>query len=342
MSLYNIIEQDNADDMLAYLRKTRPGIVLIGEDAPPCGGPELIRKIRREKPLHSIPALLFLSSDDPMKVRTAKECGANGWLVKPYRRSVLIHAISRQLNAAVEKRWEALAPMQAQALKGTVEIFNNLSDVIDKGETIAYGEVSDACASLVEAVNSNDFKGILSGVKNHDNYTYAHSLRVAIFLSLFGRTIGLPEKDQKILASGGLLHDVGKMLIPHLVLNKPGRLSEDEFTVMKGHVDASVRILEAGNNIPKGVIIIAAQHHEKLDGTGYPKGLAGNQLNELARMASIVDVFSALTDRRVYKPPMSPQKALSIMTQEMSTHLDMALLSTFGEMLLDAAIDTAI
>ena len=91
--------------------------------------------------------------------------------------------------------------------------------------------------------------------------------------------------------------------------------------------------------IPKPVIIIAAQHHEKLDGSGYPHGLKGDDLNDLARMASIVDVLSALTDRRVYKPPMPAEKALSIMTDEMGHHLDQHFLSMFKAMLLDAVVD---
>ena len=94
--------------------------------------------------------------------------------------------------------------------------------------------------------------------------------------------------------------------------------------------------------MPPGILTIAAQHHEKLDGTGYPNGLTGRQLNDLARMASIVDVFSALTDRRVYKPAMDSEKALTIMTEEMGNHLDQKLLRLFRHMLLDAVRDTTV
>ena len=155
-------------------------------------------------------------------------------------------------------------------------------------------------------------------------------------LTLFGNAINLPVDDQKILATGGLLHDVGKMSIPHSVLNKPGKLNDDEFVVMKNHVTESVRYLELNGNIPKGIITIAGQHHEKLDGTGYPYGLKGTKLNDLARMAAIVDIFSALTDRRVYKPSMSPEEALTIMMEEMSNHVDTHLLGMFRQRFLDA------
>ncbi len=341
LSMYNIIELDVLSDTLAELRKLQPAMVLIGEKAGATDGYEMITRVRRDPKLHGTQTLLFLSSDHPNKIKAAQECGASTWLAQPYRRSALIDTISGRLNAQVEEQWETLPPLQAQALKGTIKIFNSLSDAIEKGEPIAYTHVRDACSPLVEAVNMGDFKSILTGVKSHDNYTYAHSMRVAIFLSLFSRTIGLSVDEQKMLTIGGLLHDVGKMIIPHLILNKPGKLTPEEFTLMKEHVNASSRILSLSGDIPQGVIIIAEQHHEKIDGSGYPKGLSGNALNKLARMASIVDIFGALTDRRAYKPAMPPEKALSLMVNEMSGQIDMGLLATFRQMLLDAAIETA-
>jgi putative nucleotidyltransferase with HDIG domain len=177
---------------------------------------------------------------------------------------------------------------------------------------------------------------MLDSVRNHDNYTYGHSMRVATYLALFGFNLRLPKEEQVLLASGGLLHDVGKMSIRHEILSKSGRLTAAEFEVMKAHVTSSVTYLEGCRDLPKGIMTIAAQHHEKLDGTGYPLGLAGSQLNRLARMASIIDVFSALTDRRVYKVAMEPEAALNLMVGEMASHLDIKLLGLFREMLLDA------
>lgn len=342
MSLYNVVEFDSSLDVAKYIRDIQPGVVVVSENVAPRGGFELVRDLRDNWKLKLIPILMILDSESGGTLTSAYDCGASGWLVKPYKRSDLIKLISRQFNATIESKWDALSPLQAQALKSTLELFNNLSDNLGKGEPIEYDEVRDACAPLVEAVNSGEFKGVLSGVREHDNYTYAHSMRVAVFLSLFGQTIGLSLKDQKQLATGGLLHDVGKMYIPHLVLNKPGRLTDDEFEIMKGHVRATEEVLRRGGSIPRGVITIASQHHEKLDGSGYPRGLAGNDLNELARMASIVDVFSALTDRRVYKPSMPAEKALDIMKNEMSHQLDMELLARYRMMLLDAAVDTTI
>lgn len=340
MSLYNIVEFENAAEAASYIGKGDIGAVVVSEETQPRGGFELVRDLRNNRRRKALPILMVLNGNFSGSIASAYECGADGWVTKPYKRSDLIRLISKQFNASIEAKWKKLPPLEAQALAGTVEMFNSLSDIIEKGEPIEYEDAKEACAPLVEAVNSGSFKGILTGVRDHDNYTYAHSLRVAVFLSLFGKTIGLRLEDQQQLATGGLLHDVGKMFIPHLVLNKPGKLTDEEFAIMKGHVDATEQVLRKGGAIPKGVITIASQHHEKLDGSGYPRGLKGTELNELARMASIVDIFSALTDRRVYKPSMRAEKALEIMRNEMAGQLDMALLARFRQMLLDAAVDS--
>ncbi|HLN24124.1 MAG TPA: HD domain-containing phosphohydrolase [Patescibacteria group bacterium] len=338
LSFYAMVEYPDATRALAGMGVVIPSLVLVGEQTPPFGGIDFIRTLRQERSLAKVPVLFIANNDDPELVVAALEF-ADAHLVKPYRRSALIRAVSAHLNYGIERKWEALPPLQREALKGTVEVFNSISDVIDKGEPIAYGTVCDACSPLVEAVAKNDFRSILSGVRDYDNYSYAHSLRVATLLSLFGYTIGLPQADQLLLASGGLLHDVGKMSIPHEVLNKPGRLTPEEWVIMRGHVPASVHYLKKAHEpIPKGIITIAEQHHEKLDGSGYPNGLVSAQLNELARMASIVDVFGALTDRRIYKPPMDAELALKIMVDEMVGHLDQKLVKLFKEMLLDAVV----
>jgi putative nucleotidyltransferase with HDIG domain len=255
---------------------------------------------------------------------------------RPFKRSTFVTALSSSVNAHTEANWEDIEPTQRAALKNTLSSFNSIADLIQDGEPIPYDDVRDSCTPLVEAVQNNNFKNILSGVSEHDNYTYVHSMRVATFLSLFGNVLGIKGDDLMTLSTGGLLHDVGKMHIPHEVLNKPGKLTEEEFVIMKSHVNCSVDFLNETSDLPKGVTIVAGQHHEKLDGSGYPHGIEGGKLNELARMASIIDIFSAITDRRVYKDPVPPEQALKIMLN-MKGQLDQTLLSVFREMLLDAA-----
>jgi putative nucleotidyltransferase with HDIG domain len=341
MSFYQFAEYDDISHAVAGCRTRPPLLVLVSEDLPRHGGFDFVRMVRLDPNLAPIPVVMLVATDDQPTRNRAAQCGADAFLAVPFSRTALISAVSGQLNRGVERAWKALPPMQRQALTDTLHLFNGISDVISKGSPIPFQTVSDACASLVEVVSNDDYRGVLQGVRSHDNYSYAHSMRVATYLALFGFNLRLSKQEQLILASGGLLHDVGKMSIPHEILNKPGRLTEVEMLVMRGHVPASLAYLRHCHDLPKGVITIAAQHHEKLDGTGYPLGLAGGQLNRLARIASIVDVFSALTDRRAYKPAMEAETALQFMVEEMTSHLDVKLLGLFRQMLLDATPEPA-
>lgn len=332
-SFYQVVGYGDYSRAITELSRTPPCVVLVDEMVPPFGGLAVVRRIRETPALRGVPIICTANLDrmpgDP------RQLGADLILAKPFRRSALVRAISGLVNRGVEAGWDDLPPAPRECLTKTIELFNGISDLIEKGEPVAYQSVQAACSPLVEAVQSNNFKPILAGVKDHDNYSYVHSLRVATLLSLFGSTVGLKGDDLSVLATGGLMHDIGKMFIPHEVLNKNGKLVDEEWLMMKSHVTRTSEYLRNSGELPKGVLTIAEQHHEKVDGTGYPHGLS--KLNELARMAAITDVFSALTDRRCYKPPMQPEKALTIMTEEMASGLDQGLLALFREMLLDAS-----
>jgi HD-GYP domain-containing protein (c-di-GMP phosphodiesterase class II) len=336
MSFYRFVEYPDIPQAIAGCRARMPRLALVSEELSMNTGCDFVRMLRNDPKLKAVPVVMMVDKDDEATRDRVAKCGAERYLADPYSRTALINAISDLLNRRVEDKWRTLRPPQRQALTNTLKLFNGIATGIGNGEPILYQTVSEACGPLVEAVGNDDFVDILNGVRNHDNYTYTHSMRVATYLALFGFNLRLPKNEQVILASGGLLHDVGKMSIPHEVLNKPGRLNASEFEVMKGHVAASVTYLRGCADLPKGISIIAAQHHEKLDGTGYPFGLTGSKLNRLARMASIIDVFTALTDRRVYKREMEAEIALKLMVDEMTSHLDIKLLGLFREMLLDA------
>jgi len=326
---------DSEFNFMTGLSSETPAAVIIDEVLPPKGGAGLIAKLRKFTKSSSIPAV-FTADGKHAEIIAEATSYKNVYLVeRPFDRSTLLTALSNAINGAEEAKWDDIEPTQQAALKNTLSSFNSIADLIQEGKPIPYDDVRNSCTPLVEAVQNNNYKEILSGVSGHDNYTYVHSLRVATFLSLFGNVLGIKGDDLMTLSTGGLLHDVGKMHIPHEVLNKPGKLSEEEFAIMKSHVNCTVDFLEE-SELPKGVLIVAGQHHEKLDGTGYPHGIEGRKLNELARMASIIDIFSAITDRRVYKEPVPPEQALKIMTN-MKDQLDQKFLSVFREMLLDAA-----
>jgi putative nucleotidyltransferase with HDIG domain len=336
MSFYIVHCYADASSAIEALTHVSPAIILIDDETQPHGGFKALIQLMRLPSLQGVPCVGLSGRLVSELLDFIERQNLGAGLAKPFLRSNLLKTISGLINRSVEQAWETIEPLQQAALKNTVNLFNNISDLMDSGDPIQFNEVKESCKPLAEAIQTAKFRDILSGVRGHDNYSYVHSLRVATFLSLFGTTIGMKGDELLLLASGGMLHDIGKMAIPHGVLNKPGKLSEEEFEIMKSHVKWSVEILSAGDDVAKGAIVIAEQHHEKLDGTGYPRGIAGRELNELARMASIVDIFGALTDRRVYKEPMSPEKALSVMAG-MKTAIDLKLLGLFRELLLDAA-----
>lgn len=336
---YEVKSWDEAWDALKEIPEDPPMVILIGPSVLPGSPLHFIKQLRKNVILDDRPILYLASEDDSEKLLLdIQMAGAKDYMKAPIKFEKLVGFISKGLNAGVEKDWEALPEGQRDALQNSVGVFNNIADALMTGEIVEFSSVKDNCKPLVDAIGNNDFKGILDGVRSHDDYTYAHSMRVATMLSLLGHAAGFSEEEQLMLASGGLLHDVGKMKIPLKILNKPGRLDDNEFEIIKSHVPKTMEYLQASGKIPKAVFIIAEQHHEKIDGTGYPHGLKGKELNELARMAAVVDVFSALTDRRVYKPPMPESKAIQIMTEEMDTHLDQHYVQMFKGILGDVKI----
>jgi putative nucleotidyltransferase with HDIG domain len=338
--VYPLADYSNVSEAVAGCRGHPPRLILVGEQLSPSSGFDFVRMLRLDRDLATVPVLVLVTVDNKMTRDSVAQCGADGFLAPPFSTGSLISSISGLVNRGVERQWNALQPLQRQALTDTLKLFNGISSGIGEGRAIPYQAISDACKPLVDVVRNDDFRDMLQGVREHDNYTYAHSMRVATYLTLFGYRLGLPKDEQLLLASGGLLHDVGKMTIPYQILNKPGKLTKAERAVMEGHVSASVAYLERCDDLPKGILTIAGQHHEKIDGSGYPYRLAGNKLNRLARMASIIDVFGALTDWRVYKPAIEPEAALDMMASEMASHLDMKLLGLFRQMLLDATQGT--
>ena len=334
-SFYQTKSFCSPDEALGEISRSSPCTLIVDSALGGMTGTELVNRVREAEGGAELPIVFTALSSEREMARELESFSGVKTLEKPYRKTELLGVISGQVNSAVEASWENIEPVQKSALKQTLESFNSLADLISEGSPVEYSDVSGNCEPLLEAVKNQNFKDILKGIQGHDNYSYVHSMRVATLLSLFGDAIGIKGDEHMTLTAGGLLHDVGKMVIPHEVLNKAGKLDESEFAVMKSHVTHTLDYLGKTETLPKGVMIIAGQHHEKIDGSGYPLGLAGSDLNQLARMATIIDIFSALTDRRVYKPPMEPEKALSIMN-DMKGHIDMGFLAIFKEMLLDS------
>lgn len=205
-----------------------------------------------------------------------------------------------------------------------VEMFNEarLGKAIDPNATLP---LVDEIASSIErhpiALLS------VARLKTHDDYTYLHSVAVCALMLSLARQLRLSEEHTRLAGIGGLMHDLGKAAMPLDVLNKPGKLTDAEFEIMKGHPAAGAELLRAGGAAPE-VQEIALYHHEKMNGQGYPHGLAGNEIPLLARMGAICDVYDAVTSQRAYKEPWNPAGAMRQMAS-WDGHFDKVLFNAF-------------
>jgi HD-GYP domain-containing protein (c-di-GMP phosphodiesterase class II) len=162
-------------------------------------------------------------------------------------------------------------------------------------------------------------------VARHDFCTFTHSANVACFCTLLARELGVSdEQELQAIATAGMLHDLGKLEIPAAILTKPGRLTPEEFTQVKLHPTRGFQMLRDEFSFPQ--LMLVYQHHEKIDGTGYPVGCTGNEIHWWARICAVTDVFEALTGKRPYRRPNTSSEALAIMARGDGTHFDSEVL----------------
>lgn len=168
----------------------------------------------------------------------------------------------------------------------------------------------------------------LSKIREKDSYLLEHSLNVAILLANFAKYLDMEEEEVQELALAGFLHDVGKIKIPDDILHKPGRLTDPEMNIMRDHVYHGICTLEE-MGLPEHIIRTMSEHHERLDGYGYPEGLRGDEISLYGRMIAIVDTYDAITADRVYKAGMPSQKALKILMGDSPKMYDLELVQKF-------------
>ena len=166
-------------------------------------------------------------------------------------------------------------------------------------------------------------------IKQADKYTYQHSVAVSTLLISFCRALEMDRTSIELAGIGGLLHDIGKMKVPDHILNKPGKLTEAEFEIMKEHVRDGYRLLKNTKGISPISISIAAEHHERYDGSGYPLALKGDEISRYGQMAAIVDVYDALTSDRIYHRSSEPTAVLRKLLEWSDHHFNPSLIHNF-------------
>jgi putative nucleotidyltransferase with HDIG domain len=262
--------------------------------------------------------------------------GADVWEARP----------QSEVNAELEKRLQEIAQKRAEKpvvieLKDEAARARRLHaeanktarlvlDDIRLGQKIQIDRVEPLVDNMVESVfRHQDALLPMARLKNIDDYTFEHSVGVAALLIAFGRTLKLSKETIREIALGGLLHDIGKAHVPEAILNKPGKLTDDEFAKMKSHVNESLRLLQGVPGISEVTRQVVAQHHERIDGSGYPNRLAGQAISQYGQMAAIVDVYDAISSDKVYCRGMPPTQALKKLLEWSKHHFDPQLVQTF-------------
>ena len=198
------------------------------------------------------------------------------------------------------------------------------------GKAIEVEQAQELVEEISESVMRQPHALIsLARLKNADEYTYMHSVAVCALMIALARQLGLDDDMVRECGLAGLLHDLGKMGIPNKILNKPGKLTDEEFTTIKSHPQIGARVLMDNPLVSPMVLDVVLHHHEKVDGSGYPHKLAGDTISLFAKMGAVCDVYDAITSNRPYKKGWSPAESIRKMAEWSKGHFDETVFQAF-------------
>mgnify|MGYP000892881401 CR=1 FL=1 len=211
---------------------------------------------------------------------------------------------------------------------GVNQLHNHIVD-IGEGKSINISELFSISEDMMATMESKrDLFAFLHNLRMVDDYTYTHSINVSLLCNIFGQWVGLSGEDLKNITVAGLIHDIGKTKIDPAILNKPGKLTPEEFEEIKKHTVYGFRMVEK-QNIDKNIKMAVLMHHEKFDGSGYPLGAKGEQINDYAKIVSIADIYDAMTSNRSYREKFCPFRVIESFEQESYGKLDTRFLLEF-------------
>ncbi len=289
----------NGIEGLAMAAEIQPDVILLDVMMPGMDGFEVCHKLRTTPSLSAVPVLMITALDDRQSKFAGFEAGADDFIVKPFDGMELM---ARLRSMTRLNRYRLIAEQRQQLEQLNTEIL------------LAYDKTIEGWASALDL---------------RDKETEGHSRRVTEKTILLARAYGLSEEEIKHIWRGSLLHDVGKLGIPDSVLLKAGKLNEDEWKIMRGHPIHAYEWLSQISYLQPSLDIPYC-HHEKWDGTGYPRGLKGEEIPIGARLFAIVDVWDALTSDRPYRKAMSREEAYQYILNQAGIHFDPAIVKLFA------------
>lgn len=290
---YKTLLATQGEEALALARQELPDLILLDVMMPKMDGYEVCARLKADSETRDIPVIFVTALDRLRDEAKGFACGAVDYIAKPIRPELVKTRVRTHLELSRHRRHlEELVVERSAALHSSQE------DIKLKEQ-----ELKQLFETMGEILSSRD------------HYTSEHALRVAAISVRLGRYLGLGEPEQKVLELGCLVHDIGKVAIPDDVLLKPGRFDQQDRRIMEFHPLVGAQLFSK-RLADARITAIILQHHERLDGSGYPHGLRGEEIGELVRIVAVADVYEALIARRPYKRPMLREKALAILRDE--------------------------
>ncbi|MGC3985017.1 MAG: HD-GYP domain-containing protein [Pseudorhodoferax sp.] len=244
----------------------------------------------------------------------------------PEPREAAVPAPSRRGPTSMDEELRTAARLCGQARECITTVFEAARMGRLTDSSAARGLVEDVCDSVLR--NPGALIS-LARLKTADSYTYMHSVAVCALMVSLAAQLGLDEVQTRDAGLAGLLHDIGKARVPLSILNKPGKLTDEEFDIVRSHPEHGHAMLLACGDVGEAVLDACLHHHEKMDGRGYPRRLQGEGISRIARMAAICDVYDAVTSDRPYKKAWDPAEAVRRMAEWSGGHFDKSLFQAF-------------
>jgi putative nucleotidyltransferase with HDIG domain len=292
---------------------------------------ESVQRVRnklRGEAYRSMPRLFVLADALHHASMQAWALGATDTISRPFDAA----SILQRVRSAFPDSTSYDATDRGKALNRGVEaahaVIVRMFERLPAGEPLTFDDVVQAENKILKAIKHTSLREWLTAVGCHHVETYRHCLFVTGFAVAFAQTLGMREDDQRRLTRAALLHDVGKAFVPVAILDKPGTLGEDEMNEVRQHPRRGYDALVAQGGFPTEMLDVVLHHHELLDGTGYPNSLSGNQISDIVRLTTIVDIYAALVEKRAYRLPFTHARAFTLM-EAMGGKLDQQLLQAF-------------
>ena len=296
---------ESSAEALAWAEQGLADVVIVDYMMPAPDGMEFLRRFRALPGMHEVPLVMVTANEDKEVRYQALQLGGSDFLTKPIDK----HEFMARIRNMCELR---------RGQKRMNDQVNWLNE-----------EVAKATAAILDRERETIVR-LSKAAEFRDPETGAHILRMANYARLIARNLGLDAAEQELIFDAAPLHDIGKVGTPDLILLKPGRLSPSEFEIMKQHASHGAEILaDSISPILQKAAEIAATHHEKFDGSGYPRGLKGEEIPLYGRIVAVADVFDALTSARPYKPAWSLDDARKLLEDNAGKHFDPACVAAF-------------